>query len=563
MPGTADLMEGHKALDNAAARYLEAATYYEGTPLERFANAHIQRLVAGSGDYRFRLAHRPVNTMANRTRIAAITSDREEATARIDVIRQANDMAIQEGFIHRRTFLYGDAYVLVWPVDEEEPGPAPDGEQVDIPTDDQLREAGVEITYQSPLACRTLYDGEDGRRPRYNIRRWRESTPLGTTVWRAELLYPDRVEEWVTLPDSKGGTAEEWLPYAEDEDGTSVPALEGVNWPLAHDWGEIPVKHARTDLPYGKPEHVDAYGPQDAVNKVMITQLTGVEAYGWPDRWRLLSDQAVLEQARENVVWDDDAEAPAASNLRPVSKAGTRTGGGQEHVFTGTDSVGEYSQPDPRAMVEPVDQYLRLMAAATETALAEFDPQASRILSGEARREADRPTRDKELDRKLYLEGFWREVWTLALAMDGTESGVISVQWAPGEVNTDPEWWTTAQTRLAMGVPLRQILLEANYLPDEVEQWLKGDSSEEAALDQRIARLTALGTALQGIGTAQALGVVSPEQVAALVNQIMGQAGVPEGVPTEITPPPPPVPPGQEDEDPDAEDEDEAAEDKA
>lgn len=554
MPGTADLMEGYKALEDARAGYEEAATYFNGTPVERFANQHIERLVAGSGDYRFRLAHRPVLGMANRVRIAAVTSDRQEATDRIDVIRRANDMAIQEPFIHRKAFLYGDAYALVWPVDEDEPGPAPDGEQVDIAPDEQLREAGVEITYQSPLACRVLYDGEDGRRPRFAIRRWRETTPLGAKVWRAELLYPDRVEEWITQPDANGGTAEEWLPYAEDETGTPENAVEGVNWPLAHDWGEIPVKHARTDLPYGVPEHIDAYGPQDAVNKVLITQLTSTEAYGWPDRWRLVDDQAVMDTAREAVDWDDDTEAPSAKAVKSTQR---RNGGGQEHVHTATKAVGEYTQPDPRALVEPVDQYLRLMSAATGTALAEFDPQASRILSGEAKREADRPSRDKELDRKLYLEGFWREVWTLALRMDGTEPGTVSIQWAPGEVNTDPAWWTTAQLRLSMGVPLRQILLEANYLPEDVDAWLDQDGTEEAALDQRIQRLLALGEALQGIGAAQSLGVVSAEQVAVLVNQIMGQAGVPEGAPQEVRPPVVVAPPGQEDEEPPADDEDE------
>jgi hypothetical protein len=203
-------------------------------------------------------------------------------------------------------------------------------------------------------------------------------------------------------------------------------------------------------------------------------------------------------------------------------------------------------------MVSPVDQYVRLMAAATGTALSEFDPSTDKVLSGAAQRAADKPQRDRELDRKLYLEAFWKEVWTTALEMDGTEPGTVTIQWAPGEVNTDPEWWATAQTRLSMGVPLKQILLEANYLPDEVEEWINQDGNEEAALDQRIARLTALGVALQGIGTAQALGTVSAEQVAVLVNQIMGQAGVPEGVPTEITPPQPPAMDDDEDEEPPA-----------
>ena len=545
MPASADLLEGFKALNEAAAGYREAVTYFSGTPLERFANQHIEKLVRGTGSYRFRLAHRPVNAMTSRVRIAAITSDREEATARIDVIRQANDMARLEPFIHRRTFMYGDAYVMAWPVAREDvPETGPDS---DVPVDTELREAGVELTYQSPLSTRVMYEGEDGRRARFAIRRWREKWLAGW-VWRVELWYPGDpayVEDWVSKPDSQGLTEDDWEAFAQDDAGRQVP-VSPETWPSFHDW-DLPIKHARTDMPYGLPEHIDAYGPQDAVNKLLITQVNSIEAYGWPDRWSLADDAAILDQARESVDWDDDAEAPTGSRGHRPHRRGASSGGGQEHKYTGTKAVGEFSQPDPGAMVSPVDQYVRLMAAATGTALSEFDPSTDKVLSGAAQRAADKPQRDRELDRKLYLEAFWREVWTTALTMDGTEPGTIGVQWVPGEVNTDPEWWATAQLRLAMGVPLRQILMEANYLPDEIDAWLK-DDNEEAALDQRISRLTALGTALQGIGTAQALGVVSAEQVSVLVNQIMGQAGVPEGAPQPITLPRPTVPADDDDE---------------
>jgi hypothetical protein len=558
MPGSKDLIEGFRALNAVAEDYQLAATYFNGTPVERFANQHIERLVRGSGPYRFRLSHRAVNAMTSRVRIAAITSDREEATARIDAIRQANDMVRLEPLIHRKTFMYGDAYAMVWPLPSGS-GDIPEvGPGSDVPVDKELREAGVEITYQSPLHTRVMYEGEDGRRPRYAIRRWKEEWAIGP-VWRAEVWYPGDpayIEDWVTREGASGVSEDDWLAYAEDESGMQVP-VSPDNWPVFHDW-DLPIKHARTDMPYGTPEHIDAYGPQDAINKLLITQVNGIEAYGWPDRWSLVDDQAVLDTAREAVNWDDDTEAPSASTRRRSRRPGTDgPGGGKEHRYTGTKAVGEFSQPDPNAMVAPVDQYTRLMAAATGTALSEFDPSTDKVLSGAAQRAADKPQRDRELDRKLYLEGFWREVWQTALAMDGTEAGTVTVQWAPGEVNTDPEWWATAEVRLRLGVPLKQILLEANYLPDEIDKWVDQDGNEEAALDQRIARLLSLGTALQGIGTAQALGVVSAEQVSVLVNQIMGQAGVPEGTPQEITPPPAPRVPGDsedtdEDEEPGA-----------
>jgi hypothetical protein len=518
-----DLVQGIKSLEEATNAYVEALAYYTGSAAERFANDRIRQAMAAAGQtYQFRFAAIPVKVMSKRCRIANVNSDKEAVSARLEEIRDANAAEINEPLIMRKMFTFGDAYALVWPVESTEDADQVDGETVDVAAELELRQAGVEISYQSPLSCRVIYDAEDGRRPRFGIRRWMEATALGE-VWHAEVWYADRVEPWATKPGTKGNNAEEWEPYAEDEDGIPVPVEEGVNWPLEHDWGEIPIKHARhADLPYGEPAHIAAYGPQDAITKAISTQVTvDIEAHGWPERWRILEDARILETGREPVDWGDRAVPDAPEARTGPERSGRRRGSGLEHVYAGTKNVGEYRAPDPGELVGPIEAWLRWMSVVTETPLYELDPTVQ--MSGVSREKADAPLRAKEKDAKTYLDGFWREVYSLAVRMSGmADPGVIAVHWAPPEVTMETEWWTTAQARVNLGVPVRQILQEANYLPEQVDAWLDAQG-EEMALIQRIGVLEKLGAAIQTLGVGIQLGVVDQSTVNSLVQRVVGE----------------------------------------
>jgi hypothetical protein len=516
-------MEGWMALEGATDAYVEALAYFKGEAPERFANRRVRQLVEESGQtYQFRLAAKPVSVMTKRCRIATVTADTDAVKARLEEIRKANQASIYEPLVIRKTFTFGDAFVMVWPVDPEEEGVRQvDGEAVDVAAEEELADAGVELSYQSPLHCRVMYDAQDGRRARYAIRRWHETGALGK-VWRAEVHYADRVEPWVTKPGASGGTAEEWMPYAEDEEGESLQVEEGEggNWPLDNPWGELAIKHFRTDLPYGEPAHAAAYGPQDAITKAVTTQVVvDLEAHGWPERYRLLDDQKLLETGQEPVAWGDSTKARQAFPDEPAH-TGRRRGSGLEHTYAGTRAVGEFGSPDPGALIAPIDQWLRLMSVVTETPLDELDPTVQ--LSGISREKADAPARDKEREAKAYLEGSWVEVYSLAVRMSGLEPGTIAVTWAPPEVTMDADWWTTAQIRMNLGVPIRQILAEANYLPDQIDAWLD-TQGEEMALTQRIANLERLGVAIQSLGVAVQLGVLDAGTVGSLVQRVVGE----------------------------------------
>lgn len=520
MPGSPDLMEGLRGLDDSSATYEQRWTYYAGDLPEKFASARLREMIKETAkDYRFRLARIPVESLANRLGINSITSSAGESVNRlIEEIRQANDMDLIEPALHERLLVFGDAYLFVWPVVAEEML------NVDSPADVEAVEAGVELAYQSPLSCRAMYDHEDGRRVKYVVRRWQQDDPLGK-VWRAEVWYWDRVEAWITLPGSKGTDPNEWLPYAEDAFGVPVPA-DANNWPEAHDFGEIPFKHARTDLPYGRAEHEDFIGPQNILTKAISTQATGIETHGWRERYRIADDKAILEQAGDVVPWGDKDDAYSREQT-PEQVSGRRTGPGTEHTFHGTKAVGEFAPTDLAGFENPIEQWVRLGAAASSTPYSDFDPRFGANMSGVAWDRSERPLRAKEADRKRFLLRFWREVYSLALLFRGVrDPGDISVNWAPPAVISDPEWWNTATVRRDHGVPQETILLEANYTAEDIETWRK-KQDEALLLDEKIDRLARLGDAVQKLGAGATLLGIPPERIASLVEVILAEAGSP------------------------------------
>jgi hypothetical protein len=462
--------------------------------------------------------------------VAGVRSDKDAVNARLEEIRLANGADIHEPMVIKKCFTFGDAYVLVWPVESDDDADQVDGETQDAAAAEELRAVGVELSYQSPVNCRVMYDSEDGRRPRFAIRRWEVRSPLGDgeSYWRAEVWYADRIEPWATKKGMEPKQEDSWEPWAEglDEEGRLVQVVaEDGSWPLPHDFEEIPIKHARNaDLPYGQPSHIAAYGPQDAITKAITTQVTvGIEAWGWRERYRILEDAKLLETGNGAINWGDSQAGRPGMSISDTEDMPVQRGraAGVEYTYPGTKSVGEFTAPDPSDLVPSIEAWLRWMSVVTSTPLDELDPTVQ--LSGVSREKADAPLRAKERDAKLYLEGFFREVYSLAARMSGIDDpGAISVTWAPPEVTMDSDWWVTAQVRANMGVPMAQILQEANYLPDQVEAWL--DSQGEAmALQQRIAVLKELGEAIQLLGVGVQLGTVDQATVNGLIQRVAGQ----------------------------------------
>jgi hypothetical protein len=511
-----DLLAGLRELDEHEADYRLARAYVRGEVDEHFASRRMARQLRHTGTrYKINVAKKAVTAVTDRleiTAIEAVGATGEPDAGASEKLREAwdaNEMPLEAPLVHRKTCELGDGYVFVWPGDQ----------------------AGtVEIEYSGPLTTRAIYDEESPKRIKYVIKRWTIGHGPKKRM-RVNLYYfdaegdpegDDRIERWVTLNGTKGTDPAHWTEYDEDGEAAVIP----------NPWGQIAF-HFRTDRPYGIPLHYDAYGPQDAINKVLIAFMSNVDFTAAPQRYALTDGDA--DDAGDDFDDDfEDAETGAdpgqvdpASGLvlddKPASKL--ESGPGKLWWLTGVKAVGEFPPATPDTLLNPAEFFLRLMAVTTDTPIHFFDPGGDQP-SGDARRTAEGTLVKKIGWLQLSFEATWSALGVKVLKMLGVEIQRVHITWAPAAQADDLDAWQTAAQKVAVGVPVEQVLLEMGYTDEQVAEWTS-NAEAKAKAAQGITQAGQLAGVLRDLGTAQQMGTVTPETVQQLIAQHMGNGGQP------------------------------------
>ena len=409
-----------KAIDTIVDRrntYLVAEEYYEGTNLEVFSNNRwLQVLGTVRNNFRFNFARTVVDSVLNRLEIANITANTEEANKKINDIWEMNDLQIDADEIHRRALVYGDCYAIVW---------------TDV-------NGNVTVDYNSPLTTVMVYDDENPRVKRFAAKLWQSEDPLDYTKKTSHLnmYYPDRIEKY-TMPGEVINivSANGFLPVSVVE----------------NPWGEVPVFHFRTSKQYGRPEHTDAYGPQDAINKLMTTHMITVDYQGAPQRY------ALGGAGNSSEFEDFDETGTDAENIGKL-----KNGPGELWYLKGVDKVGEFSPADHKVFTEPVRDFVRAMASITNTPLHYFEKTGS-IPSGESLRTAESPLIAKVKDRQITFGSTWADMFRFILKMENSTEPNIQVRWKDIESIDSLDAWEVAVKKRVVGVSLEQVLIEMGY----------------------------------------------------------------------------------------------------
>jgi len=508
-----DLIHGWKELQDACPEYGEAEQYYDGSIDEAFSDPKVAQLVAQSGArYRFNFIKAVPNTLASRVELSGIqVPGSEVATKKIVEVWDANDMDVHFPDTILRAFEYGDSYLMVWPMVEV----AEDLESASY-ADRELLKCGVEITYHSPKNTRVIYDAENERRKSFALNRW--GIKVGQDdLWRVDLWYPDHIERWVSR---SGGSLEEesgWEPFLEADQG---------DWEIPNEFGEIPFFHFRTEIPYGVPVHKNGYGAQDAINKMLITQLTTTDSHGWPQRYALIDSDSVLDDNTDgpDYVSDIDASNTSSAGIEPQGGTGSnvRLGPGTMAALTGMKEVGQFAAADPNVFMDPAEKYVQMLAILTETPITAFE-QTGPAISGESRRIAEAPLVKRAERFKTMLTSPTAETAAFILKVLSVAFTSIEVSWDASQAATGLDDWQTIAVKQAAGVPQDQTLVEAGYEPEQVARWLN-DESEAMDLSHRITLLGAIGDAVQKIGSGVALGVLSEQEASAAIGMVLKQA---------------------------------------
>lgn len=402
--------------------YNRAETYYEGTQPEVFLNQRWFKLFQkNQSDFRFNFSKTVVDAVLNRLEIDQIETSSPEADAYMSDLLEQADIKLDINEIHRNTLIYGDSYAIVWP-DEN---------------------GKLAIDYNSPLTTVVIYDQENPRKKLFAAKMW-QYADYDTKKIHMNLYYPDRIEKYVG--------------YGEIE---NMGTPQGSNFLLAetipNPWNEVPVFHFRTHKPYGRPEHADAFGPQDAINKLVNTHMLTVDYQGAPQRYALTTGGNVAEM-------DDFSEGDTArENIGAL-----KNGPGELWYLQGVQTVGQFPAAEPKTFTEPVNEFVNQMAAITSTPTHYFQ-KGTYVSSGQALRAAEAPLVKKVKNRQLALESTWRDLFLFMLKIEGI-TATIDIDWAEAEIVDEVDQWDVAVRKKSVGMPLEQILLELGYDPELATQ---------------------------------------------------------------------------------------------
>jgi hypothetical protein len=405
-----------KAFDHIIASrdaYIKAEAYYDGSQPEVFQSQRWNRIFRfENADFRFNFAKTVVDSVHNRLDVKQVQGVEESANNYLDTVFDQTDIKLDMNEIHRNALVYGDCYAIVWP----------DANGV------------VAIDYNSPKTTTIVYDQENPRLKSFAAKIWQVETETEKII-KLNLYYPDRIEKY----EGRGDL----------EILTHAPKLDLVET-VRNPWNEIPVFHFRTHKPYGKPEHFDAYGPQDAINKLISTHMYTVDYQGAPQRYALANGNNTAEL--EDFAEDDTAR----ENLSSL-----QNGPGQLWYLQGVQSVGQFPAADPETFTKPVMEFVNAMASITSTPTHYFT-KGSYIPSGEALRVSEAPLTKKVLNRQLAFGSTWRDLFKLMLRIEGITSDV-EIVWSNPETIDSVDQWDIAVRKKSVGMPLEQILLELGY----------------------------------------------------------------------------------------------------
>ncbi|MEU3157745.1 phage portal protein [Streptomyces griseoincarnatus] len=491
MASTKLLQKALKELEEAKPAYVEADKFYTGSFAEPFQSVVMQRLLMRKEvNYKAVLSAVPVDAVVEKLEIVDIQTNEEFATEGIQDVWKANQMQ----FVHKSAILaaekFGDAYIFVWPEYES------DTTVLDPAT-------GVVTAYQSPLKVRVFYDDINPARKTHAVKRLKTGRGKQERAW---LYLADGTIELYETPENKCGIED--FRYIEDVENPS---------------GQIPFIHLRNDIPYGRPLHEKAYGPQNQITKFIVNEVSGSDFNAFPQRYALAKTKGT--SGGDDIDWSGTDETVPDQDENQVSKL--VSGPGRIWDLSGFDSVGQFNSADVDQYLKPIEKAVELMAVATGTPAYYFsaDTVGGGTPSGESIRQRDARLNTKASWHQQHLDAGFEEMLYMAaeLLFLGDDDLSISIKWKPIEYVSETEKLELVQKKIDLGVPVAVAFAESGYDEETVREWLAGQPNEVELL-RRVTVLNTLGDAMQKLGTAAALGL-DMANVNELVNNLIQDIG--------------------------------------
>lgn len=521
-----------RAFDLIAERrdgYVTGKEMYDGSRQEVAASRAIRDLInRNDGDkHTLSIAHVPVDALFDRVELQGVTAEDDAANLVLTTVQDENELEDEYDDWHRKAGYFGDYYVIVDPAAIEL---ADNGQRV-APED-------IDVVGKSPLDTVMVYDAKTKRDALYGATRWRDGDG-----WHAIVFYDDCsvfLSADATAHSDDAPDSSEWTYEVEDlEPGVTLDpdALIETARP-AHPGGRKLIVHIAIDSkPYGTPVHIKAYGPQESITKINAINLVNVDGQGLGARWAL-EDPA--KEIDDDIDDDFGTNGPTTATAdkdgqNAVARRAVRSVPGQIALLKGIKQVGQFDAADSTQFTGNLEWYIRITAVVTGTPLFEFDLSGEQP-SGESRRRAE--VRINKHARKVQraLGRAHEQIADIVLGLAGIESPVAAT-FLPVETSTDKEGFELIAQKIKTGVPIDQAFREAGYTDEQVDEWF-ADGDPNVNYDT----LTTIASALQQLGQAKMLGVITDtELVDLLPNILTGARGEGAAVPVPVVDDPAPV----------------------
>jgi hypothetical protein len=473
-----------RELSAARPEYEKAKSFFEGTVPEVLAGEKLRRLFAGQGrHFRINYARTPVDLLTERTTVQGWTCKDARQLKALNDAWEDNQLGIEAKDVHGKAYEFGDSYLIGWP-DE------------DLPS----RVSGY---LHDPTSVRVFYDPERPRVKSHAIHFWiepgDEANGLPEGKWhRVTLYYPDRVEQWVSKQAAEDATGNVNL-IGDDGEYEQYVSPEGEAWPTENPTpGVIPVFHFRTGRPYGRPEHADAYGPQEAINKLLLSLMGAVDHVVLPKRY-ITTDSALdgppgaaadpFAAAVGETVIDPEGD-PALTQIGLDPQSSMSDDPGDVWLMSGQNvRPGQFEPFDPAKLIGPIESLVQQMADVTDMPANRYH-RGGTTPSGDSQRMDEAPLNNKASDRHAQFGVTWHEWAAYVCLVNGLGDTDAQIAWGPPIQYNDEQSWQTALLQLKAGVPLEQVLKERGYGDELITAWIAAGAAQQP--DQPASPPTAL-----------------------------------------------------------------------
>ena len=446
MPVNADLDWALEDVRSRLPRYTLFRQYDEGDHRLLFATEKYRNAFGDLfREFADNLCEDVVDGITDRLQIISWSSQDKALNALADEVWERNQGEARSGAVHRNGFREGDGFTIV---------------QTD-------RENRARVYRQHPTQMAVRYSTEAPDEMDLAAKVWKAGTR-----YRVNLYYPDRTEKYA----SKGLGMDGGMPkasafrllaagdpaLAEDEDGRTE-----------HEDG-IPVFHYPNGKlsDYGKSILRGVIPLQDALNKAVADMLVTMEGHAAPIRW-----------ARGIEVERDPLTGQEKDPFRNAHQPGSVMRTGSKDAMFG--------QFDPAAMDGFLDVqdsfkieiarkgYLPPYAITLRSGNA-TPPSGVSLLVAEGR--TIKLARDRQRDWGSERRREMAYALRLEMGTRDVTASDLDLEWAPPETRDEKALIETLLLKKDLGVPTRQILIEAGYSSDEVDEFLdEAQENEDAA----------------------------------------------------------------------------------